>query len=62
MSLLDQVTRYSDVILSLLSKPKCLAEAITTVMLVIPLCNAEFRQSISSTNLFSITYGFVASF
>jgi len=59
---LGQVTRYNNVTASLLPHPNHSAEAIITFMLAIPLCNAGFRQSVPSKNLFSITYGFVASF
>jgi hypothetical protein len=47
---------------SLLLQPTLLAEAIITFRLVIPFCNAAFRQSVPSQILFSITYSFVAPF
>jgi hypothetical protein len=57
-----QGTRYSNVTASLLPQPKLLAEAIITFRLFILLYDGEFRQSVLSKNMFSITYGFVASF
>jgi hypothetical protein len=54
--------RYSNVTVSLLSQPTLLVEGTITCRLVIPLLNAAFKQSVLSQILFSITYGFVASY
>jgi hypothetical protein len=59
---LGKVTKYSYVTASLLPQPKLLEKVIITFRLNISHCNAESRQSVPSENLFSITYGFVASF
>jgi len=41
----------------LLPQPKLLAEASITFRLVIPLCNADCRQSVLSKHLLSTTCG-----
>ena len=58
------LVKLKDIAMSLLhfSPSQNILKRQSSLRHVIPLCNAEFRQSVPSKNLFSITYGFVASF
>jgi hypothetical protein len=61
---LEHVNKVQDTGMSLLhsSLSPLLAEATITNRLVITLLNAVFRQSVPSKILFSITWGFIASY